>query len=226
VRWHDDGVKRRTSERLFSRITSPTKFSYSYRAEFVQFQQKYENFKPQCAVSGVFQVAQRQQSVSSSRKTGFPHNTRYAVEAYKLATEKHFSYFLLNLRNEQDGLLRLRSNVFPNEKHAVYIPKWARRYESIIRCWNESCAWGMPLGRATLNNVTEPRTDGLFERVRTNVLKGNVPLKKTTVYSLAAQEERPHSTCKYSYVAQEEKSYCTTRRLSGVVTGACSCSAG
>jgi len=56
-------------------------------------------------------------------KQVFPHNTRYAVEAYKLATEKHFSYFLPNLRNEQDGLLRLRSNVFPVEKHAVYIPK-------------------------------------------------------------------------------------------------------
>jgi len=72
----------------------------------------------------------------------------------------------------------------------------------------------------------EQRSDGLFEQVRTNVLKENVPLKKTTVYSLAAQEERPQNTCKYSYVAQEEKSYCTTRRLSGVVTGACSCSAG
>ena len=36
----------------------------------------------------------------------------------------------------------------------------------------------MPLERAPLNNVTEQRTDGLFERVRTNVLKGNVPLKK------------------------------------------------
>ena len=53
----------------------------------------------------------------------FPHNTRYAVEAYKLATEKLFSYLLLDHRNEQDELLRLRSNVFPDEKHAVYVPK-------------------------------------------------------------------------------------------------------
>jgi len=56
-------------------------------------------------------------------KQVFPHNTRYAVDAYKLATEKLFSYLLLDLRNEQDELLRLRSNVFPDEKHAVYVPK-------------------------------------------------------------------------------------------------------
>ena len=56
-------------------------------------------------------------------KQVFPHNTRYAVEAYKLATEKPFSYLLPDLRNEQDELLRLRSNVFPDEKHAVYVPK-------------------------------------------------------------------------------------------------------
>jgi len=56
-------------------------------------------------------------------KQVLPHNTRYAVEAYKLATEKLFSYLLLDFRNEQDELLRLRSNVFPDEKHAVYVPK-------------------------------------------------------------------------------------------------------
>lgn len=53
----------------------------------------------------------------------FPHNSRYAVEAYKLATESPFSYLLLDLRNEQDELLRLRSNVFPGEAHTVYVPK-------------------------------------------------------------------------------------------------------
>ena len=53
----------------------------------------------------------------------FPHNSRYAVEAYKLATENPFSYLLLDLRNEQDELLRPRSNVFPGEAHTVYVPK-------------------------------------------------------------------------------------------------------
>ena len=45
----------------------------------------------------------------------FPHNSRFAVEAYKLATEEPYSYLLLDLRNEQDELLRQRSNVFPGK---------------------------------------------------------------------------------------------------------------
>ena len=48
------------------------------------------------------------------------------MEAYKLATENPFSYLLLDLRNEQDELLRLRSNVFPGEAHTVYVPKCVR----------------------------------------------------------------------------------------------------
>jgi len=54
VRRHDDGGKRRSTERLYSRITSPTEFGYSYRAKSVQFQQKHENHKSQRAVFGVF----------------------------------------------------------------------------------------------------------------------------------------------------------------------------
>jgi len=57
----------------------------------------------------------------------FPHNSCYAVEANKLATENLFSYLHLDLRNEQDELLRVHSNVFPDEAHTVYVPKLVRR---------------------------------------------------------------------------------------------------
>jgi len=53
----------------------------------------------------------------------FPHNSCFAVEALKLATEQPYSYLLLDLRNEQDELLRLRSNVFPGERQVVFVPK-------------------------------------------------------------------------------------------------------
>ena len=53
----------------------------------------------------------------------FPHNSRFAVEAYKLATEQPYSYLLLDLCNEQDELLRQRSNVFPGERQVVFVPK-------------------------------------------------------------------------------------------------------
>ena len=50
-------------------------------------------------------------------------NSRFAVEAYKLAAEQPYSYLLLDLRNEQDELLRLRSHVFPGERQVVFVPK-------------------------------------------------------------------------------------------------------
>jgi len=53
----------------------------------------------------------------------FPHNSRFAVEAYKLATEEPYSYLLLDLRNEQHKLLRLRTNIFSGERHVVFVPK-------------------------------------------------------------------------------------------------------
>jgi len=40
-----------------------------------------------------------------------------------MATAEPYSYLLLDLRNEQDELLRLRSNVFPGERHTVYVTK-------------------------------------------------------------------------------------------------------
>jgi len=56
-------------------------------------------------------------------RQAFPHNSQFAVEAYKMATSEPYSYLLLDLRNEQDELLRLRSNIFPGERHTVYVPK-------------------------------------------------------------------------------------------------------
>jgi len=53
----------------------------------------------------------------------FLHNSRFAVEAYKLATEEPYSYLLLDLRNEQDELLRLRTNILPGERQVVFVTK-------------------------------------------------------------------------------------------------------
>ena len=53
----------------------------------------------------------------------FPQQSSYAVEAYKDATREPYSYLLVDLRPEQDEDLRLRTNIFPDEKHYVYVPK-------------------------------------------------------------------------------------------------------
>ena len=52
----------------------------------------------------------------------YPKQSQYAVEAYKDATCELYSYLLVDLRSEQDEDLRLRTNIFPDEKHYVYVP--------------------------------------------------------------------------------------------------------
>ena len=53
----------------------------------------------------------------------YPKKSQFAVEAYKDATLEPYSYLLVDLRAEQNEDLRLRANIFPGEKHYVYVPK-------------------------------------------------------------------------------------------------------
>jgi len=53
----------------------------------------------------------------------YPNKSAFAVEAYKDATKKPYSYLFVDLRPEQDEDLRLRTNVFPDETGFVYVPK-------------------------------------------------------------------------------------------------------
>ena len=53
----------------------------------------------------------------------YPNKSAFAVEEYKDATKKPYSYLLVDLRPEQDEDLRLRTNVFPDETGYVYVPK-------------------------------------------------------------------------------------------------------
>ena len=53
----------------------------------------------------------------------YPKQSQYAVEAYEDAKREPYSYLLVDIRPEQDEDLRLRTNIFPGEKHYVYVPK-------------------------------------------------------------------------------------------------------
>jgi len=53
----------------------------------------------------------------------YPHNGRFAHEAYIDATREAYGYLLLDLRSEQDEDLRLRTQIFPGERQIVYVPK-------------------------------------------------------------------------------------------------------
>ena len=54
----------------------------------------------------------------------YPHNSRYAQDAYIDATKEPYGYLLLDLRSEQDEDLRLRTRIFPDDdRQIVYVPK-------------------------------------------------------------------------------------------------------
>jgi len=53
----------------------------------------------------------------------YPHNSRFAHEAYVTATKRPYGYILSDLQSDQDDDLRLRTNIFPGECQIVYMPK-------------------------------------------------------------------------------------------------------
>jgi len=53
----------------------------------------------------------------------YPHNLRFAHEAYVDATKRPYGYLLLDLRSDQDDDLHLGTNIFPGERQIIYVPK-------------------------------------------------------------------------------------------------------
>ena len=61
--------------------------------------------------------------VSTLARQMYPGQNKFLVEAFKNATEKPFGYLLLDLKPDTDEKYRIRTNIFPDERQYVYIPK-------------------------------------------------------------------------------------------------------
>ena len=57
--------------------------------------------------------------VSSLARQVSPYNTRYIVDAFLNATKKPYSYLLFDLHSASEDILRLRTNIFPEESPMV-----------------------------------------------------------------------------------------------------------
>jgi len=53
----------------------------------------------------------------------YPSSWKFAVEAYRDATERPFGYLLVDLKPKQGERYRLSTNVLPGEKQYVYVKK-------------------------------------------------------------------------------------------------------
>ena len=52
----------------------------------------------------------------------FPKNTKFLVAAFEDATKIPYGYLLIDLRQDTPEEMRIRSNIFPSEQEAAYVP--------------------------------------------------------------------------------------------------------
>ena len=53
----------------------------------------------------------------------YPNASKFAIEAYRDATERPFGYLFVDLKPDQDERCRSRTNIFPDEMQYVYVRK-------------------------------------------------------------------------------------------------------
>ena len=61
--------------------------------------------------------------IATLAKQMFPGRTQYLMDSFQDATKKPFSYLLIDCHPQTPENIRLRTNIFPGERHIVYIPK-------------------------------------------------------------------------------------------------------
>ena len=61
--------------------------------------------------------------IATLAKQMFPGRTQYLMDSFHDATKKPFSYLLIDCHPQTPENIRLRTNIFPGERHIVYIPK-------------------------------------------------------------------------------------------------------
>ena len=71
----------------------------------------------------LFKNPRNAMQVSTLARQMYPGQNKFLVEAFRNATEKPFGYLLLDLKPDTDEKYRIRTNVFPEERQYVFIPK-------------------------------------------------------------------------------------------------------
>ena len=52
----------------------------------------------------------------------YPKNTKFLVDAFEDATQVPYGYLIIDLRQETPEDMRIRTNIFPGEQEASYVP--------------------------------------------------------------------------------------------------------
>jgi hypothetical protein len=109
-------------------------------------------------------------------------------ESYLDATPKPHSYFLLDLAQDTDDRLRLRTNIFPSEITVVYAPVGDERIRSNYHLLQALKKASPRLRKAILENSDRDVVLGIAE-LALNVLNGNCKISRS-----GAERLRKHKT--------------------------------
>jgi hypothetical protein len=71
----------------------------------------------------IFKSPRDQTVISTLARQMYPGNGQYLIEAYKDATNKPYTYLLIDLHPQTDDKYRLRAKNFPDEFQVVYVRK-------------------------------------------------------------------------------------------------------
>jgi len=62
-------------------------------------------------------------SIRTLAKQMMPVQTGYFMDAFKKSTSKKYGYLLCDLHPKSNDLIKLRTNIFPDEEETVYVPR-------------------------------------------------------------------------------------------------------
>ena len=68
----------------------------------------------------LFKNVQDASQITNLAKQMYLGNVKYLKSSYEDATNKHYGYFLIDLKPDTSDLLRLRTDIFPGKIHYVY----------------------------------------------------------------------------------------------------------
>ena len=71
----------------------------------------------------VFKNPRDRAQFSNLARQMYPNNSKYLEECYNDATKKTHGYLFIDLKQKTPDAIRIRTNIFPNEKTIVYIRK-------------------------------------------------------------------------------------------------------
>ena len=112
------------TEKLFTKISHHKSVSIIYLTQNMFYKSKHNrtiSLNTQYFI--LFKNVRDATQIGILAKQMYPGNVKFMTEAFRDATKEPYGYLLVDMRQNIDDKLRLRTNIFPDEMQMVYLPK-------------------------------------------------------------------------------------------------------